>query len=115
MSRTTVRTLYKTNLSLCRQMGYQYGDWNSDYTFNNNKIAKYQIEKLTKQGLLGHYVWNSIRSNYKHFIYIDDNEEKEELIRYGFANLRHVNLIYSGFKHNPINILNNPIKFLPYK
>lgn len=115
MSRTTVLLLYKTKLSLCKRMGYQYGNWNSDRVFENNKIGKRQIEKLTKQRLLGDYVWNSIRNNYKHFIKVDSNIEKEELIWQGFANLRHVNHIYRGFKNDPSNLLNDPINLLPYK
>lgn len=108
MSRATVRLLYKTKLSLCRRMGYQYGNWNTDATFDNNKIGRRQIEKLTKQGLLGDYVWNTIRNNYKYYKEIEDTSLKEEMIEQGFANLRHVNLIYFGFKNRPINLL-------PYK
>ena len=39
MSRTTVRLLYKTKLSLCKRMGYQYGNWNSNRVFEYNKIV----------------------------------------------------------------------------
>lgn len=115
MSRATVRLLYKTKLSLCKRMGYQYGNWNSDRVFDNNKIGKRQIEKLTRQRLLGDYVWNTIRNNYKHFIEVDDDIDKEELIWHGFANLRHVNIIYTGFKNDPSNLLNDPMNLLPYK
>lgn len=113
MSRATVRLLYKTKLSMCKRMGYQYGNWNSDRVFENNKIAKRQIEKLTRQRLLGDYVWNTIRNNYK--LFINNDIEKEELIWHGFANLRHVNLIYKGFRNDPSNLLNDPMNFLPYK
>jgi hypothetical protein len=41
--------------------------------------------------------------------------EKEELIWLGFANLRHVNTIYTGFKNDPSNLLNDPMNLLPYK
>ena len=115
MSRTTVRLLYKTKLSLCKRMGYQYGNWNSNRVFDNNKIGKRQIEKLTRQTLLGDYVWNTIRNNYKNFIHVDNKHIKEELIDQGFANLRHVNLIYSSFKRDPSNLLNDPLNLLPYK
>lgn len=108
MSRTTVKLLYKTKLSLCRRMGYQYGNWNSKNVFNNNRIGKRQVEKLTKQGLLGHYIWNTIRNNYKNFIDVDNNILKEDLIEHGFANLRHINIIYFDFD-------TRPIKLLPYK
>ena len=115
MSRTTVHLLYKTKLSLCKRMGYQYGKWDPNKVFDNNKIGKRQIEKLTRQRLLGDYVWNTIRNNYKKFIDVDDKYTKEELIDHGFANLRHVNLIYSGFKNDPSNLLNDPLNLLPYK
>ena len=108
MSRDTVRLLYKTKLSLCRRMGYQYGNWNSKNIFDNNKIGKRQIEKLTKQGLLGHYIWNTIRTNCKHFTNVDNIILKEELISHGFANLRSNGSAMFDFD-------NRPIKLLPYK
>ena len=40
MSRATVRLLYKTKLSMCKRMGYQYGNWNSDRVFENNNLHR---------------------------------------------------------------------------
>ena len=115
MSRTTVRLLYKTKLSLCKRMGYQYGNWNSDRVFEYNKIGKRQVDKLIRQRLLGDYMWNTIRNHYKHFIIVDNAIDKEELICYGFANLRDVNNIYRGFKRDTSNLLIDPRNLLPYK
>jgi len=91
INRKLILQLYRTHLSMCRHIGYQYGSWNSNiqyselFLFQNHNRRR--LLKMYKHDL-GYFMFNVIRNEYKNNKYIYDPELKNYKIDYAFFVIR---------------------------
>ena len=90
-----IKTLYKSQLSICHKYGYKYGTWIDNYSYNNFKfimsdrkrrryITRMNNDKYVK------FVANYIKYEYKLSKTYVDEENINESIDYSFYILRNL-------------------------
>lgn len=109
MIRKQILLLYKSKLRVCRQLGYSYGNWNHTRTLTDNNLTQGQFNNLIKKNLLGDFLWNTTRRQYKINKHIFDYNIIMECIDEGFSSLKHMNFLRNNF----LQYQNKP-KYLPY-
>ena len=91
INRKLILQLYRTHLSLCRHIGYQYGSWNpciqySELFLFQNRNRRHLL-KMYKHDL-GYFMFNVIRNEYKNNKYIYDPDVKSYKVDYAFFVIR---------------------------
>ena len=91
--RKQVLTLYKSKLRVCRNLGYNYGDWDNRFIYNYEKLNYSELEFLIENGLIGKFAGNNIRFRYKINRKEKDNKYLKKALDYGFKMLRYLNFL----------------------
>lgn len=97
MSRKQIFTLYKTKLQLCRYMGYQFGSWSS-YNVLPRQMNKRLVNRYIKKNIMGDFLWNHIRRQYKYNVYEQDSDVINDAIDNAFVALRYINYVVDLYK-----------------
>ena len=97
MSRKQILTLYKTKLQLCRYMGYQCGRWNS-YDVLPQRMNKRMVNRYIKKNIMGDFLWNHVRMQYKYNLYEQDPDIINDAIDDAFVALRYINYVMELYK-----------------
>lgn len=95
--RKQVLTLYKYKLKICRNLGYNYGDWDNKFIYDYEKLNYSELDFLIENGLIGKFAGNNIRFRYKTNGNKKDNKYLKKELDYGFKILRYLN--YLDFIH----------------
>ena len=97
MLRKQVLLLYRTKLRLCKYMGYKFGSWKND-TIVPQKITSGMLRKHIKTNVIGNFIWNNIRIQYKVMIDERDPNIINDAIDNGFIVLRFINDVTNLYK-----------------
>ena len=98
MDRRIILSLYRHKLKNCVKLGYKYGNWDNGLVCNRPDISSKQFRKMHKRGIVGNYIFNNIRHQYKLSKNIN-NSQKNNLIDYGFHILRNMNVLIANQFH----------------
>jgi len=105
MIRKQIFILYRTKLRLCRHMGYQFGSWSPPYRPIPRHLHLKDIERYINKNIIGNFVWNNVRIQYKTMMYEEDPFIINDAIDEAFASLRYINYIMSVYKNKHKKLL----------
>lgn len=100
MIRKQIFVLYRTKLRLCKYMGYKYGTFDKHMKINaiHRTISLNYIHQLMHTNLLGTFVWNNVRKQYKERLYETDSAIINDEIDEAFVSLKYINYLTSVYK-----------------